>query len=170
MHQQNQGLLVAKLKSSLRMFYCYDLAKRYGINLCDIWPWICSVYRRHNIILILFFPLSWLITEVKKKKRITLMEQELITTPEHLSSPRFNWWGSCCSFCPITTSSRFYFMLWCPVRFLIRLYCNLFLGGSCLYLFTYTGVQPLCVSSTISLSDDIQKMEQEFLTLPEHLS
>ena len=48
--------------------------------LCHKWPWICSVCRNHN---------SWLITGfvTEVTRRVPHMEQELLTLPEHLSSP-----------------------------------------------------------------------------------
>lgn len=52
------------------------------------------------VIAIRSFPHSWLIAELVTRItwRIPLLEQELFTRPEHLSShPVFSKWGSCCS-------------------------------------------------------------------------
>ena len=73
----NQGFLLVKLKSSLRKFYGrrHDLIDR---------PWnICVVNTSRS------FPHSWLITGVVTRltRRVPLVEQELLTLPEQLSSP-----------------------------------------------------------------------------------
>jgi hypothetical protein len=49
--------------------------------LCHKWPRICSRS----------FPRSWLITgfATRLTRRVSLVEQELLTLPEHLSSPPF---------------------------------------------------------------------------------
>ena len=50
--------------------------------LCHKWSRICSTCRKH-------FPHSWLITGfvTRLTRRVPLVEQELLTIPEHLSSP-----------------------------------------------------------------------------------
>ena len=49
--------------------------------LCHKWPRTCSTSRS--------FPRSWLITGfvTRLKRRVSLVEQELLTLPKHLSSP-----------------------------------------------------------------------------------
>ena len=68
----NQGFLLVKLKSSLRKFYTND----HGYV-----PLVVSTSRS--------FPHSRLITGfvTKLTRRVLLVEQELPTLPEHLSSP-----------------------------------------------------------------------------------
>jgi hypothetical protein len=53
--------------------------------LCHKWPRICSTCRKH----FQFFPHSWLITGfvTRLTRRVSLVEQELLALPEHLSSP-----------------------------------------------------------------------------------
>jgi hypothetical protein len=71
-----------------------------------------------------FFPRSWLITwfVTRVTRRVTLVEQELLTLPEHLSLPRFLM-GSCysifsfiCMFCR-SLFVLLYFFFW-PLCFL----------------------------------------------------
>ena len=52
--------------------------------LCHKWPQICSTCRKHSR----SFPHSWLITEFVPRltRWLPLVEQELLTLPEHLSS------------------------------------------------------------------------------------
>jgi hypothetical protein len=64
-------------------FLCY-LESTY---LCHKWPRICSTCRKHFP----SFPRSWLITwfVTRLTRRVSLVQQELLTLPEHMSSPRF---------------------------------------------------------------------------------
>jgi hypothetical protein len=78
------------LKSSLRNFYCrhHDLVDRYGILTNDhgYVPLVVNTSRS--------FPRSWRITGfvTRLKRRVLLVEQELLILPEHLSSPPvFSW-------------------------------------------------------------------------------
>ena len=73
----NQGFLVVKLKPSLWQFY---VATTVMENLCHKWPRICSTCRS--------FLHSWLITEFVTRftRRVPLVEQELLTLPEHMCS------------------------------------------------------------------------------------
>jgi hypothetical protein len=59
--------------------------------LCHKWSQICSTCRNTSR----SFPHSWLITRfvTRLTRRVSLVEQELPTLPEHLSSLRF-WWNS----------------------------------------------------------------------------
>ena len=87
----NQGLLLVKLKSSLRQFYGlhHDMVGGYGICFHKSQR-ICSTCRKHFSVL----SQSWLITELAPRLtwRVPLVEQELLTLPEHLSShPVFSW-------------------------------------------------------------------------------
>jgi hypothetical protein len=83
----NQGFLLAKLKSSLRMFYGrrHDLVDLYGISVSqmttEIVPLVVNTSRS--------FPHSWLIARfvTRLTRRVPLVEQELLTLPEHLRSP-----------------------------------------------------------------------------------
>jgi hypothetical protein len=101
----NQGFLLVKLKSSLRKFYgCHQ---RLG------WPlWNICVTNDHGYVPLVVntyrsFPRSWLITVcvTRLTRRVSLVEQELLTLPEHLSSPPVfsgvrvtrSLWGSCYS-------------------------------------------------------------------------
>ena len=53
--------------------------------LCNKWPRICSTCRKH----FRSFPHSWLISGfvTRLTRRVSLVEQELLTLPGHLSSP-----------------------------------------------------------------------------------
>jgi hypothetical protein len=83
----NQGFLLVKLKSSLRKFYGlhHDLVDRYGVCVSqmttDIFHLVVNTSQS--------FPHSWLITGFVNRltQRVPLVEQELPTFPEHLSSP-----------------------------------------------------------------------------------
>ena len=82
-----QGFLLIKLKSSLRKIYGrhHDLVDYYGISVSQMdhgyVPLVVNTSR--------FFPHSWLITGfiARLTRRVSLVEQELVTIPEHLSSP-----------------------------------------------------------------------------------
>ena len=83
----NQGFLLVKLKSSLRKFYDrhHDLVDRYGISVSqmttDMFHFVVSTSRS--------FPHSRLITGFVSRltRRVPLVEQELLTLQEHMSSP-----------------------------------------------------------------------------------
>jgi hypothetical protein len=77
-----QGFLLVKLKSSLRN---HDFVDRYGISVSNdhgYVPFVVNTFRS--------FPHSWLITGfvTRLTRRLSLVEQELATLSEHLSSPR----------------------------------------------------------------------------------
>jgi hypothetical protein len=84
----NQGFLLVKLKSSLPKFcsHHHDLVDRYGIAVSqmttDIVPLVVNTFRS--------FPHQWLITGfvTKLTRQVPLVEHELPTLPEHLSSLR----------------------------------------------------------------------------------
>jgi hypothetical protein len=104
------------------------LVDRYE-NLCHKWPRICSTCRKH-------FPHSWLITGfvTRLTRRVPLVEQELLTLPEHPSSPpvlsgvRVTRYlilcvcfvDNCLSFCPFSfghcvVSSSSIYGFWLPL-------------------------------------------------------
>jgi hypothetical protein len=75
----NQRFLVVKLNSSLQKFYiCH-----HDLVMCHKWPWICFACCNHNPILS-----SWLVTGfvTRVTRRVTLVEQELLTLQKHSSS------------------------------------------------------------------------------------
>jgi hypothetical protein len=82
----NQGLLLVKLKSSLRKLYGrhHDLVDRYGISVTNDHGYVPLVNTSQS------FPHSRLITGfvTRLTRRVPLVEQELLTLPEHLSSPQ----------------------------------------------------------------------------------
>jgi hypothetical protein len=82
----NQGFFLVKLKSSIRKFYGrhHDLVDRYGLSVSQMTR-ICSMCISPS------FPHSWLIIGfvTRLTQRVPLVEQELLTRPEHLSSSRF---------------------------------------------------------------------------------
>ena len=82
----NQGFLLVKLKSSLRNFYGRhnDLVDRYGISVTNDHGYAPLVVNTSRS-----FPHSRLITGfvTRLTRRVPLVEQELLTLPEHLSSP-----------------------------------------------------------------------------------
>jgi hypothetical protein len=71
------------------------------------WPLCVCVTNNHGYVPLVVntsrsFPRSWLITEfvTRLTRRVSLVEQELLTLPEHLSSPPVFSGGSCYSiFC-----------------------------------------------------------------------
>ena len=82
----NQGFLLVKLKSSLRKFYGrhHDLVDCYGISVSQLTKDMFHLcYTRP------FRFVSWLITRfiIRLTRRVPLVEQELLTLQEHLSSP-----------------------------------------------------------------------------------
>jgi hypothetical protein len=81
----NQGFLLLKLKSLLRTFYgCHhDLGDRYGISVSRV----CSTCRKH--FQFRSFPYSWLVNGfvTRLTRWVLLVEQELPTLLEHMSSP-----------------------------------------------------------------------------------
>ena len=86
----NQAFLIVEHKSSLRTLHCrhYNLVNRYRISVLEMTT-ICSTWRKHFV----FFPYSLLNTGfvTRVTRRVPLVEQELLTLPEHLiSSPDFN--------------------------------------------------------------------------------
>ena len=84
----NQGFLLVKLKSSLRKFSGrhHDLVDRYGISVSQITTSRSFPHSR---------PITGFVTRLTR--RVPLVEQELLTLPEHLSSPPGFQWGSCYS-------------------------------------------------------------------------
>jgi len=82
----NQGFLLVKLKSSLRKFY----GRHHDLS----WPlWNICVTNDHGYVPLVVntsrsFPHSWLITGfvTRLTRRVPLVEQEMLTLPEHLSS------------------------------------------------------------------------------------
>ena len=87
----NQGLLLVKLKSSLRKFYDrhHDLVDRYGISVTNDHGYVPLVVSTSRS-----FPHSWLIPLVYSNSSyrvcntmVQLVEQELFTLSDHLSSP-----------------------------------------------------------------------------------
>jgi hypothetical protein len=81
----NQGFLLVKLKSSLRKFYGrhHDLVDRFGISVTNDHGYVPLVVNTFR-----FFPHSRLITGfvTRLTRRVPLVEQELPTLPDHLSS------------------------------------------------------------------------------------
>ena len=83
----DSGLLLVKLKSSLRKCYGrhHDFVDRYGISVSQM-----TTDRFHlSVNTSRSFPHSWLITVFVTilTRWVSLVEQELLTLPEHLSSP-----------------------------------------------------------------------------------
>jgi hypothetical protein len=85
----NQWFLLVKLKSSLRKFYGrhHDLVDRYGISVTNdhgYVPFVVSISRS--------FPHSRLITGfvTRLTRRVPLVEQELLTLPEHQIPPQLS--------------------------------------------------------------------------------
>jgi hypothetical protein len=82
----NQEFKVVKLKSSLWKFYdrLHDLVNRYGISMSKITTVSC-VFRNHKPVLSQFMTYHPICN--KSNTRVQLVAQELLTLPEHLSSP-----------------------------------------------------------------------------------
>ena len=82
----NQGFLFAKLKSSLRRFYGlhHVLVDRYRTSVTNYHGYIPLVVNTFRS-----FPHSWFIIEfvTRLTQRVSLVEQELLTIPEHLGPP-----------------------------------------------------------------------------------
>jgi hypothetical protein len=78
--------LLAKLKSSLRKFYGlhHVLVDRYGTSVTNDHGYIPLVVNTFRS-----FPHSWFIIEfvTRLTQRVSLVEQERLTIPEHLGSP-----------------------------------------------------------------------------------
>ena len=87
----NKGFLLVKLKSSIRKFYGrnHDLFDRYGISVTNDHRYVPPVASTSWS-----FPRSWLITGIVTRLtwRVSLVEQELLTLPEYMSSLQvFSW-------------------------------------------------------------------------------
>ena len=81
----NQGFLLVKLKSSLRKFYVATMTWLTAMEyLRHKWPRICFTCRKHFPILLSFITYHRFVTRLTR--RVPLVEQELLTLPEHLSS------------------------------------------------------------------------------------
>ena len=84
----NQGFLLVKVKSSLRKFYGrhHDLVERYGISVTNDHGFVPLVVNTSR-----FFLRSRLITGflTRLARWVLLVEQQLPTLPEQLSSPQF---------------------------------------------------------------------------------
>jgi hypothetical protein len=87
----NQGFFLVMLKSSLRKFYGRPLIDRYGIQK----KCICVTNDHKYVPLVVntsrSFPRSRLITGfvTRLTQQVLLLEEELLTLMEHLSSPPF---------------------------------------------------------------------------------
>ena len=85
----NQGFLLVKVKSSLRKFYGrhHDLVDRYGIYVSQM---TTDMFHLSYPLPGPFLPHSRLITGFVTRLtwRVPLVEQELLTLPEHMSSPQ----------------------------------------------------------------------------------
>ena len=85
----NQGFLVVKLKSSLRKFYGrhHDLVNHYWVSV----SYMTSGYVPFAVITMQSFPHLWHINRFVSRvtQPVPLLEQELLTFLEHLSSPLF---------------------------------------------------------------------------------
>jgi hypothetical protein len=100
----NQGFSLVKLKSSLRKFYGrhHDLVDHYGISLSQM-----TTDMFHLSVLSSFMTFHRVcITTTRLTRRVPLVEQELLTLLEHLSSPPLFTGVSCysifsfmCMFC-----------------------------------------------------------------------
>jgi len=82
----NQGFLLVKLNASLRKF-CgrhHDLVDHYGISVSNDHRYVPLVVNTSRS-----FPQSRLVSEfvTRLTRRVPLVEQELLTLPEHRSSP-----------------------------------------------------------------------------------
>jgi hypothetical protein len=105
------------------------------------WPWICSVYRKHTL----------LITELvaRSTRRVPHVEQERLTLLQLLSLPPFFTCSNrvrvvflCAKLHLFTLLDPCYFLCKNDVRFVFTPFC--FVGRSCLiclYLFTHNGVE-----------------------------
>ena len=81
----NQGFLLVKLKSSFRKFMVATMTWLTAMEyLCHKWPRICSTCRKHFPVLSSFINYHGFVTRLKR--RVSLVEQELLTLPEHPSS------------------------------------------------------------------------------------
>ena len=82
----NQGFLLVKLNSLLRKIYGrhHDLVERYGISVSQM-----TMDMFHLLYHSRSFPHSLLITRFASRltRRVSLVDHELLTLPDHLSSP-----------------------------------------------------------------------------------
>ena len=90
----NQGFLLVKLKSSLRNCMEY---------LCHKWPRICSTCCKHFPVLSSFMTITGFVTRLTRQ--VPLVQQELLTLPEHLSSPPV-FCGVCVTWSCYSTKNR----------------------------------------------------------------
>ena len=80
----NQWLLLAKLKASLRKLYGrhHDLVDRYGIYVSQM---TTDMFHLSKTLPCPFLVITGFVTRITR--RVSLVEQEQLTLPEHLSSP-----------------------------------------------------------------------------------
>ena len=95
---RNQGFLLIKLRSSLQNFTVANLTWLTAMEyLCHKWPRICSICHKLFPVLSSFMTYHQLVTRLTRW--MPLVEQELPTLPEHLSSPPvFSEVHATCSF------------------------------------------------------------------------
>jgi hypothetical protein len=79
------------LVSSINKTDCHDITEillKVVLTVmeyrCQKWPWICSTCRKHFLVLSSFMTYHRVCTRLIR--RVPLVEQELLTLPEHLSS------------------------------------------------------------------------------------
>ena len=87
---RKQLFLAVKLKSTFRTFYGGHVTWLTVTNIC-IWQWprICSLCRNHNLTLSSFVTNHHIFHKTNVVKLVSLVEYELLTLLEHLSSPKF---------------------------------------------------------------------------------
>jgi hypothetical protein len=110
----DQGFLVIKLKSSLRMCYGHypDWANRYGVTVSQMITHVPCVVSSFQS-----FPHSWRMTGLWTwvKRWVPLVEQGLLTRRGHPSSPRVLVWCVLCNL--FFLFSVWYFWLLCCLSF-----------------------------------------------------
>jgi hypothetical protein len=170
----NQGFLLVKLKSSLRTFY-----DRHH------WPlWNICVTNDHGYVPLVantsrYFPHSWLITGfvTRLTRRVSLVEQELLSLPEHSSSSPVNsgvrvtrslvlyiYFVDRClsfhtfSFCHCVVCSSSIYEFWLPLWYLQTLFSRVIIDKRVdiiIYIFLKLGLHDQvdrCITISISLT------------------
>ena len=148
----NQGFLSVKLTSSLRKSYGrhHDLVDRYGISVSQMTMDMLHLSQT--------LPSPFLIHDITRfvtrlTRRAPLMEQELFTFPEHLSSP------------PILSGVRVTRSLALCICFVYRClsFCTFFFWPMCCLFFDIRILITILVSSNSSSEPQITYLSRELL-------
>ena len=94
-----QGYIALRLRSPLRKLCVrhHDLVDRYEISISQMEIQKCIYFPFYDDFSFLYYRQDFLPDLIIwVPRRVSYEEQELVTIREHLSSPPFFWWSTCC--------------------------------------------------------------------------